>query len=528
VIGLKSISAVAVTAVLITIGALRGVLGLDHLMHLSAAACFMIGLLASLTLGLVAAGWRPELPSRTALALEGVRPVIVEDATPRELPGVIQRVLLFGGFASIALVALSNHAAAKITRLPTEAGAPSPSEFCMPDKPVDAAAPAPPPPVVDQPGCALVRRAFKLGYSKTLGRCAPKQAAVAAAAPVAAREVCTRRQLDEPLLHYGYRRVAGAFGAATSVDPIESVEHRVSELRTHVDYLESLLADIHHAITGSPHAAHHLWVNLPDPHPGSWRDRFTGAPRCSTRYANLPLWPEWHEGDEARVFEHVFGHLLFATRFGTTASCNDYVIHWDSPIDACARLAADPVQFLDSEGAIKSVRAVLDRRHRLLDVAQLAKALGRQPPAPPPPVSSIVSLQCFIVDPLVARSPIAQGPSGKTIAIEGDEVGLRETHVLAIRPTGDGPLDVYIQLASLLGGPDTAIVDKPAPFRAEDLAGDDFLLTRLDPLADADPFRGARWPLTHPDLVAVYPFERHLHAFIETFRRRYLAQRGRL
>ncbi|MDB4955990.1 MAG: hypothetical protein JWO36_3559 [Myxococcales bacterium] len=528
-IGLKSISAVAVTIVLIGAAYARGALGLDHLAHLSAAACFMIGLVASLVLGLVAAGWRPEQPSRTALAFAGLRPMIVEDATPRELPAAIQRVLLFSGFASIAIVALSNHAAAKITNLPTEMGAPSPSQFCLPEKPVDKAAPAPPPPVIDQPGCALVRRAFKLGYAKTLGACAPRQAVVAEVSPAAKREVCTRRQLDEPLLHYGYRRISGALGHATSVDPVQAVEHRVSDLRTHVDYVESLLADIHHAITGSPHAAHHLWVNLPDPHPGSLRDRFTGAPRCSTRYANLMLWPTWTESDQARVVEHVFGQLLFATRFGSTASCNDYVIHWDAPIDACARLAANPVQYLDSEGALKSVRAVLDRRRRLLEVAQLAKTLGRNPPAPPPPVSSIVSLSCFIVDPLVARSPIAPGPSGKPITIDGDEVGLRESHVLAIRPTGDGPLDVYIQLSTLLGGPDTTIVDKREPVpRPEDVTPEDFMLTRLDPLADADPFRGARWPLAHPELVELYPFERHLHAFIETFRRRYLAQRGRL
>ena len=527
-IGLKTISSIAVSVLLIAIAALRGALGLDHLAHLSAGACFMIGLIASLTLGLVAAGWRPELRSRTALSLDGVRPRIIEDATPRELPGAIQRVLLFAGFASIALLALSNHAAAKISKLPTEMTAPSPSQFCLPQKPIDKAEPSPLLPVVDQPGCALVRRAFKLGYAKTLGACAPRQATAVAPAPVTRHELCTRRQLDEPLLHYGYRRVSGAFGTVTSVDPVHAVEHRVSELRTHVDYLDSLLADVHHAISGTPHAAHHLWVNLPDPHPGSWRDHFTGAPRCSTRYANLPLWPTWSEADGARVVEHVLGHLLFATRFGTTASCNDYVIHWDAPIDACERLATDPVRFLDREGALDSVRAVLDRRHRLLEVAQLAKALGREPPAAPPAASSIVSLQCFILDPLVARSPIAGGPSGKQLEIDGDEIGLRESHIGAIRPTGDGPLDIYIQLASLLGGPDTTIVAPQAVLLPEDIAGDNFRLTRLDPLADADPFRGARWPLGRPELVAIYPFERHLHAFIETFRRRYLAQRGRL
>jgi hypothetical protein len=63
---------------------------------------------------------------------------------------------------------------------------------------------------------------------------------------------------------------------------------------------------------------------------------------------------------------------------------------------------------------------------------------------------------------------------------------------------------------------------------APPLDGPDFQLARLEPLVDADPFADARWPLAKPDLVEIFPFEPHLHAFIEPFRRRYLAQRGRL
>jgi hypothetical protein len=40
--------------------------------------------------------------------------------------------------------------------------------------------------------------------------------------------------------------------------------------------------------------------------------------------------------------------------------------------------------------------------------------------------------------------------------------------------------------------------------------------------------RHARPVAARPELVAVYPFEHHLRSFIDGFRRRYLAQRGRL
>jgi hypothetical protein len=340
---------------------------------------------------------------------------------------------------------------------------------------------------------------------------------------VTKREVCTRRQLDEPYLHYGFRRVAGAFGAATSVDPVAAARDRVGDVRTHITYVDDLLADIRHAITGSPHAAHHLWVNLPDPHPGSLRDWVIGAERCSQRFADLPLWPAWRPGEEALVVEHVLGQLLFATRFGTTASCSDYVIHWGAAPDTCRRLAAGPRAALDREGALASIHAVLDRRSRQLELGALATALGRPPPVVPPAASVIVSLSCFVIDPAGRGAP-----TGETVALDGDGISLREIRVPGVRTGEDGPIDVYMTLAALLAGSDGATAGTPGPPEAVEPSGDDFLLSRLDPLIDGDPFRGAREPLRHPELVQVYPFEPHLHGFIDRFRRRYLSQRGRL
>jgi hypothetical protein len=528
-LGVKTIGAIALSAIALTVGARRHALDPAYLRHLSPAACFLVGLVACLAVALIGVGWRFGARSKLGIGLVRGRPALIEDAAARrthDLPGVVQRLLLTAGFAGVVLAALGNHAAARIVQLPDELGAPAPSEYCMPE-PVEPAAPEPaaaPAQPVEQPGCALVMRAFKLGYAKSLGSCAPKQAApVAVEAKKPRREVCTRRQLDEPYLHYGFRRVAGAAEAASSVDPIAAADHRVSDVRTHLDFLDGLLADIRHAITGTPHASHHLWVNLPDPHPRSVGERFTGSERCSQRFADLPLWPAWQPGDEARLVEHVLGQLLFATRFGSTASCSDYVIHWDAAPDTCRQLAADPIATLDRDGALAPIRAVLDRRRRQLEIGELATALGRQPPVAPPGAAAIVSVACFLVDP---ATPAA--PTGGTIAIDGDAISLREIHVAGVRTGGDGPIDVYAGLARLLGGPGgdlAAAIRAPEPV---ELSGDDFLLARLDPLIDADPFRGARDPLGHPEIVEVYPFEHHLHGFIDGFRRRYLAQRGRL
>ncbi len=526
-IGIKSVTATAICAVLVAIGVARHALDAGNLRQLSAGACFLIGAAASLAAALVGVGWRFGVASTTALTLIAGRPALVGHAGPRELPGTVQRLLVMTGFAAVMLAALGNHAAARIAQLPDELAAPAPSEYCLPvtAAPTAPAAAPSPPPALEPPGCALVKRAYQLGYAKTLGACAPVPAAAAAAvAPVTQREVCTRRRLDEPFLHYGFRRVAGAVGAAAAVEPVARARHRATDVETHISFLDGLLADIHHAITGTPHAAHHLWITLPDPHPAALRDRFLGALRCSQRFADLPLWPTWRPGDDARLVEHVLGQLLFATRFGTTASCSDYVVHWDAAPDTCRRLARDPIAALDRDGARAGVAAVLDRRTRQLELGLLARALGRQPPSTPPAAAAIVSLSCFVVDPAAPAS----AATGATIAIDGDSIGLREIRVPSVRTTGDGPIDVYLALAALLGGTDSTAAALASAPEAVEPQGGDFLLARLDPLIDADPFHGQRAPLGHPELVEVYPFEHHLHAFIDGFRRHYLAQRGRL
>ena len=490
-IGLKSISAVVIAVALVVIGAARGGFGPAYLASLSGASWFTIGAVASLVCGLVGVGWRFGTPSRGAVALSDGRPTLVEEAeSPRELPGGVQRALVLAGLVAIALPALGNHASARIVQVPDDVGEPSPSQYCIPkvSLPTLAAVRSPQSAVHSAPaGCALVERAYKLGYTKSLGSCAPKEAPVEKPeAPLAKTETCTRRGLDEPYLHYAYRRLAEAFGKLGSTSPGDAFARDEDAIRAHFDHADDLLADVRHAITGSPHASHHIWVNLPDPHPPTIGERFTGIPRCSTRFADLPLWPQL--ADRSQLFEHVLGQLLFASRFGTTASCNDYTIHWDAPADACAQLAADPAAFLAKTGALASVRAVLDRRRRQLAIIALDTQLGRKPPVAPPAVAAIVSLQCLAIDK-------AGKPTAATATVDGETIAVRDLHVAQIRTEADGPIDLYLALAALLAGTDVPGTSSPGA-----LDTSRFPLTRLDELYDLDPFAGARWPLADPAL----------------------------
>lgn len=579
-IGIKSLVAIVLAAAAIAIGAWRGAFDAEHFVHLSAASAFAIGVFASTCAALVGFGWRPRLRSRTAIAVRAGKPAIIDDAiAPRELPALAQRAALVVVFATIALGTLGNEATARIGNVPADLTKPSRSEYCHPEAPAEPepdAEPAVEPPQVDQAGCALVKRAYALGYAKTLGSCAPKTLTIApkkTAAKVV--EVCTRRQLDEPFLHYAYRKL----GEATSVAaPIDTLSARVHGVRTRLDYVRDLLADIQHAVTGTPHASHHIWTDLPDPHPRSFGQRFTGHPPCSAHYADLPLWPAWTASTPANtVFEHVFGQLLFATRFGTTASCSDYTIHWGAATDACTRLAADPEGFLADSDALPSIHAVLDRRKRQIAMRELAGKLGEPATLPePPPARSVTSVSCLMFD---GAKPVA----AKTITLEGAQLVLREVHGAAIAPAGSGPLEVYKAVALLLGGHryagasagtkiegTTAIDDPPAsgpeppvapadgaaagsaatppsvttvptsnaaptsasspptPMATIEIVDTELTLLALEPLVEADPFLAHAALLDRQDLVAVFPIEQHLHAFVDAFRRVYLPQRGRL
>jgi hypothetical protein len=471
----------------------------------SAATCLLIGVFAALATALVGVGWRPRGWHRAGFV---------------------------AGFVAIGLAVFDNDATARLTGLPAAMLEPARSKTCPPELPAGEAeaAPEPPPPPAEQPGCALVKRAFELGYTDDLGDCAPKRVEAAAPVVVAAREVCTRRQHDEPYLHYAGRKLAGATAALSGANPVDAVSERIDTTRTRLRYLDTLIAHQLHAIGGSPHASHHLWVNLPDPRRGAWLADLLEPPRCDDRYVDLPLWPE--AMPPGRLVEHVLGQLVFATRFGDApGSCRDYAVHWGAPADACERLRAEPARFLESQGALAPVRAVLDRRRRQLELRALAEDLGERATVDePPPPEQVVSLQCLIVDP----SGTAR-PSGGEVVVDGDRLPVREVRLPEPSSAGAGPIDVYAALAALLAGDayggdaaDSAARLATPPPLPDELDGAGYMLTRLDRLHDADPFLGVRWPLERAELRDVYPFHRHLGTFVDAFRRRYRAQRGRL
>lgn len=534
-IGVKSATATGLAAIAAATAAWRGRLAIDHLATLGPSSCFAIGLFAGLATALIAIGVRPRLPSRLALGWQRRRIVIApvtDGASARDLPAGVQRGLWIVAFGCVGLAVFTNPGTARLVALPAHMTDQSAGEYCKPPpKPAaEPATPAPPPKPVEIPGCALVKRAVALGYAKSLGNCAPKDAPGPVKVAIAAAAPCTKRQPDEPYLHYAYRKLAGAGGAIAGADPIDAIEAGIDEKQIQLDHLDTLIATHRHSVSGTPHASHHIFVTLPDPHPPSLVER-VDPPRCDDRYADLPLWPARGTKDGALV-DHVLGQLLFASRFGTTASCGDYTIHWGAAPDTCAKLRANPIAVLDAHDALAPVRDALDRRRRALEVAALDVQLGRKPPPAPPAASVIVSMTCVDTTSEVSAPTVLGGD----VAIDGEPVSVREVHVHGVDGTGSGVIALYAALARVLGGDDTApavvepaAANEPAPADASVLDHLDYRLVRLDRLHDTDPFTGGtRWPLDSADLREVYPIARELRTFVDGFRRRYKSQRGRL
>jgi hypothetical protein len=342
-------------------------------------------------------------------------------------------------------------------------------------------APAQATPVIDPnlAGCELMRRAHALGYVKSLGQCAPREPLAATAPP------CTRRQRDEPALHYAWRLLDRAWSKlrATPARPDFGAQLARAGERSRAE-LEVL--------SSAPHASHHLWTNLPDPGDGAFR-----AETCADRYRWLAHRPS---GDGSRVFEHVLAQLLFESRYEpSVGSCREFHVHWNAPPDACKRLAADP----SVVGALPDVAAVLERAR------SAHSAVG------------FLSFQCYFED-------AASAPTTTPFDYAGQGFTVEEIHVAPAKTETDR----YHAVARLLvpGFHYGALLSEAgiptgAPARFD---GHDYLLTRLYGLDSVDIYLDAGILAARPDLVEVYPYERHLRNYVQLFRRQYTRVRGRL
>lgn len=530
-IGAKTLGILAALAVALAVSASTGLLRPERLLALHGDAAFVIGALAVVAAALVYRFGR--LSERSAryfrfstdrtpwedeahfLGTERRRVVLGDNVSGEafDLPPPVQLAtcLLLGlllGLATIGARALS-----LLQEFPlavTAAG----STWC-PEEDADTAVDARVDP--HAPGCALIRRAYELGYAKSLGECARARRGPQV-------QVCTLRQRDEPYLHYAYR-LLGRFGGGVSD---RASAGAVAGLRLDFDQrmerVELLYGSQRQVMASAPHASHHLWTNLPDPG-GAFDER-----TCIERYRELPHRTAGGEkADRSKVLEHVLAQLLFESRYEPAAGyCREYRVHWGAPADACRKLAADPEGFLAGSGSLEPVRAVLARY-------RLGQELGRYPAASaerraePPP---FLSFQCYVESPEGGAEQRAE----HRFELGGQRLVAQE---LVVPPaTGRGlHVDRYRQVGNLLAPTfhygallsEAGLTSRgSSEGLTEAFSADDFLLSRVHTLASVDVFLDPEWIARREDLLDLYPYHLHLKNFVQLFRQQYRLERGRL
>ncbi|MDB4956716.1 MAG: hypothetical protein JWO36_4285 [Myxococcales bacterium] len=452
--------------------------------------------------------------SRRTLLVGHAAFVTVLDFRPR-----VTQVLYVAIFLGLALISLDNRAVSLLHEVPSRFDR-SNIDYCKPPDPPKLEA-------KQSQGCKLVERAYKLGYTKTLGSCAP---ATAQDEDHKAQPVCTRRQLDEPYLHYAQRRLA------TQADELRTVEEGPGPLGRFEDQLDHLGAIVDttlDTVAMRPRSSHHLFTNLPDPRP-RLRDQVAVLLErgCGARLAHLEHFPRMEAGPAgpSKLFEHVLAQLMFNPVYKPfVAQCEEIVVHWDARPDTCDRIAAHPTDVLGEVGALDPVRDVLDWRTKKAELQKLdAKRSGELAPA-----QRIVSFQCLMFDEAAQPSP----PVERTFVVGAEPFAVREARMKPLLPDGGSQIRLYKQLAALMTPgfgygrltSNQAIGAAPEETAmAEAFRQPTFLLTRLDLLRDADLFLGNDWLAKRPDLLDVYPYHLHLQNFIEVFRRQYKQHEGRL
>jgi hypothetical protein len=447
-----------------------------------------------------------------------------------DLPPLMHRLMLIALAFFIGVATIDHRGLTMLARISQRLSLSS-AEFCPDEASEEPVASG----ETDVPGCALIRRAYELGYAKSLGDCEKKKSA----APTA---VCHLRQRDEPMLHYAFRLLEGFYRTAATRADSEALLAVQKELEHKVDHLEVLYEAQRQVMTVTPRSSHHLFTNLPKP-PGPL---VSGPEGCLERYRILPHRPPHPEGDEdeatreSRVLEHVIAKLLFETRYMPSAGhCPEFVVHWGAPIDSCTRLAKDPLRFLGEIGALEHVQGALGRKSlaRAAEAVIAGTAAGQggvmaHRTVRDLPAQRFLSFQCYIDEERAAAEALEH-----RVELAGESLTVRE---LRVPRAGADPhglyVDRYQRVARLLARDfryDALLSEAGIDAQLSDTiersySGGDFALARLDYLASVDVFATGGWSSKREDLLDVYPYYLHLSNFVSLFRRSYERERGRL
>ncbi|MDH5324363.1 MAG: hypothetical protein OEZ68_04290 [Gammaproteobacteria bacterium] len=483
------------------------------------------------------------------------------EITATELPIVLRRLFCVLVVFNISLLTLDNVGFEKLKKLPSKISL-SEVEYCSSTvQKLEAVQP--------KEGCELILRAYKLGYAKSLGQCEPKKP------DPAKMRACEKRREDEPYLHYMTRLLSTSVQSKIENFTEDKVREVETKFKLQLDKLEELKDYQSYAIKASPRASHHIWTNLP--YPGNaFVQKFRELLRpnyCVKRFQNqtntIALAPD-DERNSSRLFEHVYGQLLFNPKSDITVGfCKEYQIHWNSAPDTCQKLVANPVATLEQENVMEQLGLVLKRHdvtNAILNLEEQLQKLSRSSEQEQPgndrsqnsadaqsgqrtkgkiiknkiargkqqirSKNEIVSFQCFM-----QNSEFPATTATERFKMHGSEFEVRTRSFSLPKTKGDSQIAMYNELtkvlenrfhySQLISRSDIDIAGSGVR-DADQLNQPLYLLARLEILKNADIFLGNSWVLDREDLLDVYPYHVHLQNYVKSFREQYQQGHGRL
>ncbi|MFK7826621.1 MAG: hypothetical protein AB8G05_20945 [Oligoflexales bacterium] len=419
---------------------------------------------------------------------------------------------------------------------------------------------------VDKPGCELVLRAAKMGLSNKLGDCKPEEDEKSNESG----QVCQLRQLDEPQLHYTYRKLAKKMLNFLSIPFADIVNSFRATFREQVNEIELLGDHQGLVMNATPRASHHILTNLPPPK-GKWLHalhNFLFPGDCVDRYAELPNILTEDDDTLSHKFEFVIAHLLFTSSHNAPAGyCREYQIHWGLESDICSKIVKNPLEGLEEAGAKQHLEFLLHREKVQAKMDLLTKKIEKyQIKIEDPqdkdkdknkekkkdkskskksldpfdklaeskhPITRAASFHCFIVG--ENDTPV----KASKIKINQFEFQLFEIHTTSTLSDQNAkiPVNWFKKTANVLHGNFRYagfLSRKALRNRSQgDLShlfkkANPFLLSKTHALNGIDVMLGDEWLHNRLDLLSVYPWSLHMHHFIKVFRKKFKAKWQRL
>lgn len=285
----------------------------------------------------------------------------------------------------------------------------------------------------EKPGCELIRKAYDLGYTKSLGDCANEKDKQL--------EVCRLRHVDEPFLHFLVRQIKEKINPPVAPTNQQVDHEKPTNTGEEISYksLASSLTSKAKELSGGTNEVNFVLTNLPRPLgklEGFLQDLFRPG-HCSSLESDFGIYANPAENISETLIQATH-QLLFDTALAADAEyCRNYKIVWEAPKESCKNLTKNPNRTLKNLGILGTIDSVLDKTS--IPSPSTHKSI-KQGPDPLLPQEKSISFHCLIFE---------ESTGEKGFVIEESQVELKErkfdvNELKANKPTTSRQVLIYL------------------------------------------------------------------------------------